>query len=151
VCDRRQSKPTGHDGIMTDNEKLVRSFYQAILPGHRERVFSIQAAHVVYELPEGMPVAGGRFEGIEAVMDRFLPAFYGALDVRFDADEFITAGENVVASGRLRGATREGEIPIDVPFVQVWTVRDGRLARMRGFLDTATLTRAIDDGRRSAR
>ena len=51
---------------------------------------------------------------------------------------------------RLVGTTRQGEVPIDVPFVQVWTVRDGRLARMRGFMDTAVLARAIDQGRRAA-
>jgi uncharacterized protein len=116
---------------MTDNEKRVRAFYDAIVPGHRERVCSLQSSQVVYELPEGMPTGGGRFEGVPDVPERFLPAFYGALDVRFVAEEFIAAGEQVVAIGRLQGKTRAKGVPIDVPFAHVWTVRDGRLARLR--------------------
>jgi ketosteroid isomerase-like protein len=128
---------------MTDNEKRVRAFYDAIVPGHRERVCSLQSSHVVYELPEGMPTGGGRFEGVPDVPERFLPAFYGAFDVRFVAEEFIAAGEQVVAIGRLQGKTRAKGVPIDAPFAHVWTVRDGRLARLRFYTDTAVLTKAL--------
>src|SRR5476649_285751 len=65
-----------------ENEQRVRTFYGAILPGHRERVTSLQAAHVVYELPDGMPTGGGRFEGVD-VREEFLPGFYGAFDAHF--------------------------------------------------------------------
>src|SRR5205823_2469358 len=75
------------DRRMTDNEKRVRAFYDAIVPGHRVRVCSLQSSQVVYELPEGMPTGGGRFEGVPDVPERFLPAFYGAFDVRFVAEE----------------------------------------------------------------
>jgi hypothetical protein len=50
----------------TESEQHVRAFSDALLPGHhRERGFGLQAAHVVYELPEGMPTGGGRFDGIQ--------------------------------------------------------------------------------------
>ena len=129
-------------------ETIVRSFYDAIVPGHRERVFSLQDAHIVYELPDGMPTGGGRFEGLKDVLERFLPDFYGALDVHFAVEDFITSGEHVVAIGRIRGRIREKAIPIDVPFVHVWTVRNDRLQRLRFSTDTATLARAIDEGRK---
>ena len=125
-----------------ENEKRVRDFYEAILPGHRERVVSLQAAHVVYELPEGMPTGGGRFEGVD-VREGFLPGFYGAFDARFVNEEFITSGENVVVIGRLKGKTRERAVPVDVPYVHVWTVRDDILTRLRVFADTATLARLL--------
>ena len=44
---------------MTDeegNEKLVRAFYEATVPGHRNALRGIQAPHVIYDLPEGMPI-----------------------------------------------------------------------------------------------
>jgi hypothetical protein len=40
--------------MIADSERHVRAFYDALAPGHRERVFALQAAHVVYELPDGM-------------------------------------------------------------------------------------------------
>ena len=74
---------------------------------------------------------------------RFLTEFYGAFDVRFVAEEFITAGEHVVAIGRIEGKTRKAAVPVNVPFVHVWTVREGYLQRLRGFTDTALLAQAL--------
>ena len=128
-----------------ENEKHVRAFYKAMAPGHREPVWSLQAPDVVYDLPEGMPVGAGRFDGLLDVTERFLASFYQAFDVRFVAEEFIAAGEHVVAIGRIEGTTRNAAVPVDVPFVHVWTVREGRLQRLRGFTDTAVLARALAD------
>ncbi len=75
--------------------------------------------------------------------DRFLTSFYGAFDVRFLAEEFITAAEHVVTIGRIQGTTRETGVPVDVPFVHVWTVREGHLQRLRAFTDTAVLRSAL--------
>ena len=77
------------------------------------------------------------------MLERFLTSFYGALDVRFVAEEFIAAGEEVVAIGRIQGKTRKAAVPVDVPFAHVWTVRDGYLQRLRAFTDTALLARAL--------
>ena len=132
---------------MTDrNEHLVRVFYESTAPGHREALWGLEASRVVYDLPEGMPVGAGHFEGLLDVTDRFLTSFYGAFDVRFLAEEFVTQGELVVVIGRIQGTTRTTEVPVDVPFVHVWTVREGRLQRLRAFTDTALLSRALTEG-----
>jgi uncharacterized protein len=126
-----------------DSEKLVRAFYQATIPGHREALRGIQSPRVVYDLPEGMPVGCGHFEGLDDILERFLTSFYGALDVHFAAEEFVSSGETVVALGRIQGKTRQAGVPVDLPFAHVWTVRDGRLQRMRAFTDTRLLARAL--------
>jgi len=133
---------------MTDegeNEKRVRAFYDATAPGHRERLRSLQVPNVVYDLPDGMPVGAGHFEGFEDITERFLANFYGALDVRFVPEEFIAAGDHVVAIGRVKGTARASGVPVDVPFVHVWTVREGYLQRLRAFTDTARLARALSN------
>jgi ketosteroid isomerase-like protein len=129
--------------IEEENEKRVRAFYEATLPGHRESLWRLQAPHVVYDLPEGMPVGSGHFEGLLDVTERFLASFYGAFDARFVAEEFITGGEHVVAIGRIVGTARKAPVPVDVPFVHIWTVREGYLQRLRAFTDTALLARAM--------
>jgi ketosteroid isomerase-like protein len=63
--------------------------------------------------------------------------------VHFVPEEFIAGGEHVVAIGRIVGTTRRGGVPVDVAFVHVWTVREGRLQRLRAFTDTATLAQAL--------
>ena len=129
----------------SENEKLVRAFYEATVPGHREALRGIQAPRVVYDLPEGMPVGCGHFEGLQDVLERFLTSFYAALDVHFPAEEFITGGENVVALGRIQGKTRKAAVPVNVPFAHVWTVRDGYLQRLRAFTDTAVIAHALKE------
>ena len=129
----------------SENEKLVRAFYEATVPGHREALRGIQAPHVVYDLPEGMPVGCGHFEGLQDVLERFLTSFYAALGVHFIAEEFITGGENVVALGRIQGKTRKAAVPVDVPFAHIWIVRDGYLQRLRAFTDTAMIAHALKE------
>ena len=90
-----------------------------------------------------MPIGCGHFEGLDDVLQRFLTSFYGALDVRFIAEEFITAGDSVVAIGRIEGTTRKTAVPVNVPFAHVWTVREGFLQRLRAFTDTALLAEAL--------
>ena len=126
-----------------ENEKRVRAFYEATVPGHRQPLRGLQAPDVVYDMPEGMPIGCGHFEGLQDVLDRFLTSFYGALDIHFVIEESISAGESVVAIGRIQGKTRKAAVPVDVPFVHIWTVRDGYLQRMRAFTDTAVLARAL--------
>ena len=129
--------------MIQDNEKVVRAFYEATAPGHRARLRALQSPHVAYDIPDGMPVGAGHFEGLQDILERFLTSFYGAFDVRFVAEEFIAGKEHVVAIGRIKGATREARVPIDIAFVHVWTVGNGRLQRLRAFTDTAVLTRAL--------
>ncbi|MGH8644589.1 MAG: nuclear transport factor 2 family protein [Gammaproteobacteria bacterium] len=83
------------------------------------------------------------FRGSPGVLERFLASFYGSLDVRFVTEEFIAAGEEVVAIGRIQGTTRKAAVPVDVPFAHVWTVREGYLQRLCAFTDTALLARAL--------
>ena len=132
----------------SDSVQHVHAFYEALAPGHREPLFALQSAHIVYELPEGMPAGAGRFEGMKALLERFLPDFYAAFDARFVPEETIAEGDRVVILGRLKGKTRHGGVPIDVPFVHVWTIANHVLTRMRGFIDTATLARALETARR---
>jgi ketosteroid isomerase-like protein len=123
-----------------DNEKLVRAFYEATVPGHRESLSGLQSVHVMCELPEGMSIGG---EGMTDRLDHFLLDFCAAFGVHFVAEEFITMDERVVATGHIKGETEGGTVPIDVPFVHVWTVRDDRLEQLLFFTDTAMLTQAL--------
>lgn len=129
--------------MIGENEKLVRAFYDATVPGHREALRGIQAPRVIYDFPEGMPVGCGHFEGLEDILERFLPSFYGALDVHFVAEEFIASGDEIVALGRIEGKTRRGSVSVNVSFAHIWTVRNGYLRRLRAFTDTALLAHAL--------
>jgi len=129
--------------MIDENEKRVRAFYEATAPGHRESLRGLQSPHVIYDMPKGMPIGCGHFEGLQDVLERFLTSFYRALDVHFIAEEFIAAGDSVVAIGRIEGKTRKAAAPVNIPFAHIWTVNHGYLQRLRAFTDTALLAEAL--------
>jgi len=52
-------------------------------------------------------------------------------------DQFLDAGSEIVVLGRYRGVAKGTGKLLDVPFVHVWTVADGKATRFRQFVDTA--------------
>ena len=129
--------------MISENEKRVRAFYDATVPGHREATRGLEAPDVIYDIPAGMPVGAGYFEGLESVLEGFLGTFYAAFDVRFLPEEFIVSEDAVVVLGRITGKVRKTGLAIDVPFAHVWTVQGGYLRRLRAFTDTAVLTDSL--------
>jgi ketosteroid isomerase-like protein len=50
-----------------------------------------------------------------------------------EATEFVDAGQHVVVGVRHRGRGKASGIEVDMPQFQVYTLRDGRIIRYRGF------------------
>jgi uncharacterized protein len=55
----------------------------------------------------------------------------------FEPREFIEAGENVTVLGYLEGYARDTNQKFQSEWVHVWTVRDGKITRWRGFSNSA--------------
>ena len=62
-----------------ENEKLVRAFYEATVPGHREALRGLQAPHVIYDLPKGSPSAAAISRASRTCLSDFSPASMGLL------------------------------------------------------------------------
>jgi ketosteroid isomerase-like protein len=52
-------------------------------------------------------------------------------DLRCDPEEFIDAGDQIVVPMCLRGRARSTGLPLEYHAIHVWTLRDGRAARLR--------------------
>jgi ketosteroid isomerase-like protein len=59
-----------------------------------------------------------------------------------EVEEVLDAGDKVVSLVRQRGRTRTGGVEIQSEAAAVWTVRDGRLARVEFHLDRAQAMRS---------
>jgi ketosteroid isomerase-like protein len=55
----------------------------------------------------------------------------------FEPREFIEAGDNVTVLGWIKGIARDTKIPFETEWAHVFTVRDGKVVRWRGFANTA--------------
>lgn len=129
------------------NGDTVRRSYAAFARGDLDGVVADMADDIVWEQAQGLP-HGGTYHGLEAVrrhvFDPLEEAWWDAFAA--DPEELVEAGDEVVVLGRYRGrAKRTGRV-LDVPFVHVWTLCDGRAVRFRQFLDTAGWNAALGVG-----
>lgn len=100
------------------------------------------AEDVQWHVP-GYPVPRETYVGRCAVFDEFFPA----LRSHFAAwgsktDEMFESGDRVTVIGAYRATTKAGKA-IEIPFIHVWTVRDGRIVRVVAAAQTALFAEVL--------
>ena len=124
--------------------ELVRRSYVAFARDDLDAVLADMDPEIEWHQAQGLP-HGGFYRGVDEVRRNI----FDPLDEEWwdeftaDPDEFLDAGSEVVVLGRYRGIAKQTGKRLDVPFVHVWTVRDGRAVRFRQFLDTAGWVAAL--------
>jgi ketosteroid isomerase-like protein len=128
---------------VSDVERVRRS-YEAFARDDLDAVVADMDRAIVWEQAQGLP-HGGTYHGLEEVRRNVFDPLHETWWDEFaaDPDEFLEAGGEVVVLGRYRGVARGTGRRLDVPFVHVWTFRDGRAVRFRQFLDTAGWNEAL--------
>lgn len=123
---------------MESNRELVSRSYDAFERGDMDAVVGDMDEGIVWEQAQGLP-HGGLYRGLAEVRRAVFDPLHGEWWDEFHAvpSELIEAGESVVVLGRYTGVARGTGKLLDVPYVHVWTFRDGKAVRFRQFLDTA--------------
>ena len=97
---------------------------------------SLYADDIDWYVPS-YPVPKERYHGRTAVAEEFFPAMRSHFTAwRAEATEYIEAGDRVTVIGRYFGTTTSGK-ELVIPFLHVWTVRDGKIAAVIAAADTA--------------
>ncbi len=124
---------------------IVRRSYEAFARRDMDGVVGDMHPDIVWEQAQGLP-HGGTYRGLAAVraaifdpLDRDWWESFSALP-----EEFLDGGdERVVVLGRYHGVAKGTGRRLDVPFVHVWTLAEGKAIRFRQFLDTAGWVNAL--------
>jgi ketosteroid isomerase-like protein len=129
------------DGAPAGNVDLVRSGYAAFAAGDIPTVLGLFADDLVWTTLDSVP-PGGVYRGPQGAGEFFakLPLNYTELHV--EPERFIDAGDSVLVQGRHRGRTVSGNT-IDVPWMHLWTMRDGKATSFTEVFDTAPVARAL--------
>jgi ketosteroid isomerase-like protein len=90
------------------------------------------ADDAVFDAPRGPDPWGERLEGKEAVRRAFEGRFAGIPDVRYTDDEHFVDGDRGASEWTLSGTTVDGR-RIEVRGCDLWTFRDGKVARKDSF------------------
>ena len=116
-----------------DNRQRLFDAYSAVLAGNHDALFDLCAPDVVHLLPASLPYGGTR-TGVAGARTGVAAAFGAWRDVRCDIQEFVPAGDIVIAymhvalTSRATGAVYEG------PTAETFHFRDGRIAEWRVIL-----------------
>ena len=130
---------------ISENVAIVEALYDAIDRDDHPAIHQLVDPDLSWEVLKNYP-EGGVYRGADAVFegDGFFPTLYTTFDSWHTLrDEHLDAGEQVVTLGRYQGRVIANGHHVDVPFAHTWTLRNGRITRMRQFTDTAEFVAAM--------
>jgi ketosteroid isomerase-like protein len=129
------------------NVKLIKDIYAAFGRGDVAAIAAKVAPRARWDfnvgnsdVPWHRPVTG------PAEVPKFLAAFIENVQVEtFEPRRFIASGEDVIVHLRLAYVVRKSGKRVEEEQLQWWTVRDGKVAGLRHFEDTAQVIGAWRD------
>jgi ketosteroid isomerase-like protein len=119
--------------------ELVERLYEALAAGDAEGVEALLVADFDGRFAPGMPGGiGGRKQGAVAARRDAWWEIGRAFRVRVQPEEWIECTDGrLLVVGRYVGRARSTGVAFEAPFAHLWSGREGRLASVHQFTDTA--------------
>ena len=115
---------------------VVRSLYRAVARKDAEALRALLHPEVEWIQCEGFP-GGAHRRGAEEVIEKVFGGLRSVWDdFEADVEEYLDAGDNVVALGRYKGVHVETRRSMTVVFAHAYDILDGRVVRFRQYTDT---------------
>jgi ketosteroid isomerase-like protein len=128
---------------MSDDETIrtVKDFFAAIGSGDRKALLSLAAEDIEWIIPgQDWPLAGTR-SGHAGIAD-LLDTASRSVDTSTHPREFVAQGDRVFVAGYARGTIKATNNTFEDDWVFAVTVRNGKVAHIREYIDTQALARA---------
>lgn len=122
---------------------IVKQCYEAFTAGDMQRLMSFMDPGITWELPDvpGVPFSGKR-QGRDQVAEFFQIVNDQQTVREFAPKEFIAQGDRVVALGHYAWTVKETGLSFESDWTHIFTVRDGKVAAFREFLDSHEAAKA---------
>ncbi|GLQ21595.1 nuclear transport factor 2 family protein [Algimonas porphyrae] len=127
------------------NLALVKTVYEGFAAGDMPRVLGTMADDIVWNEAQGNPYADQNpYVGPEAILTGLFARLGGDWE-NFTAtpSEFILSDDTVIVFGTYTGRFIATGKAMNAPFVHRYTVRDGKIAAMQQYTDTAAHVEAM--------
>jgi len=127
-----------------ENKRMVMEGYQLFQRGDIPNLLERYHDDALWIEPdvESIPFAG-RHNGKAEIARFFQQLDECAQALRFEPKEFIAEGDKVVVTGEATWLAKNTGRSYDSPWVHVFTIRDGKVARFQSYQDTAAGDRAF--------
>jgi ketosteroid isomerase-like protein len=127
-----------------ENVRIVKKFFEAMGRGNKQGLLALSAEDIEWIIPgEGWPLAGTHrgHAGLKA----FLQKASETMETTFPGPpEYVAQGNRVLMIGSATGKIKATNKPWEDQWVFAITVRDGKVANIREYIDTQALARASE-------
>lgn len=125
------------------NVRTVKDFFAAMGKGDGEALLALVAEDIEWIIPgKDWPLAG-TYRG-QAGLARLVKTASGSMETSTEPREFVAQGDRVLVVGFASGKVKATNKPFEDDWVFAITVRDGKLTRVREYVDTQALARAAE-------
>lgn len=125
----------------SENVEVVQRLMEAFDAGDWDTLFVLIDPEVVVsewpDAPDSKTLHG--HAGVTEIFQSWAEAWEW---IRSEADEFVEAGDHVLACGRTRGKGKGSEVEVEIDAFNVYTLRDGKVTRMEFFTTKEPALRA---------
>jgi ketosteroid isomerase-like protein len=125
---------------MTNARDIVRSFYDKLSIGDAPGALGLMAPDIEWTTMWHYKVDGRGPEKVAEGLFKPLMAEWSSFSLV--PTEFITEGETVVSLGDFIGVHGTTGKTSNARYAHVWTVRDGKIAAFRQYIDTLAIATA---------
>ena len=121
-----------------ENVETVRRAFEASVRRDNEAALRLYDPEV-----EIHSALGEVYRGVDGVREYFRGLFGAVPWVDGEVEEWIDAGDEVIAAMHVWGQGRRSAVPVEVREFHVWTVRDGKLALLRIYAHRSEALKAV--------
>jgi ketosteroid isomerase-like protein len=124
---------------IAENKQVVLDFYEAAARGDMDACFSLLADDIVWT-NIGATKFSGTYNGKQALIGDLLEPLFGQLKAGISStiECLIAEGDSVVAQTSGTAETVDGT-PYNNTYCQVIQIRNGRIANVKEYMDTALI------------
>jgi len=133
------SKPGSSHRATHDTTDLLRRFYESFNQGDLDSVLELCSDDVeLYQDPDVVEMVAALTPRGQERIAQYLRGWLDSWsDYHARPQEFLQSGEQVAAFTQLRARGKNSQFEIEVDMADVFTVRDGRIARFRLYVERA--------------
>jgi ketosteroid isomerase-like protein len=125
-----------------ENVQTVRKFFEAMGSGDRHALLAVTAEDIEWIIPGNDWPLAGTHRG-HAGLSELLKKASDSVETSFpEPPEFVAQGDQVMVIGFAKGQVKATKKTFEDYFVFAITVRDGKLKKIREYVDTQALARA---------
>jgi ketosteroid isomerase-like protein len=122
---------------MSRNVDVVRAVFEAQRQRDWKAFRRLYDPDIEWEDVSGLWGDWGTRRGFEDVRDAWVTWFEAFERVEFEIESVVETGDEVIAFIRASGRGRESGLDVDQRLPSVWTVRGGRVVRVRAYRNEA--------------